>query len=66
MHVQYTVVVEVAAAVVVVVVLVVGGGGGGVVGTHTDGTMQIELSSFPFLHITICHFLAYIYVCFFF
>ena len=56
MHVQYTVVVEVAVAVVVVVVVLVvgGGGGGGVVGTHTDGTMQIELSSFPFLHIFMC------------
>jgi len=46
--------------VVVVVVVVVGGGGG--VGTHPNGAMQIELSGSPFLHITLCHFFAYIYM----
>jgi hypothetical protein len=43
------------------ILLVVVGRGGGVVGTHPDGAMQIELSSSPFLHITICHFL-YLYL----
>jgi len=47
---------------VVVVVVVVVGGGGGVIGTHPDGAIQIELSSSPFLHVTVCHFFLHIFM----